>query len=341
MFRKLLRSVAVLVVPLAISVASTSSAQSTLDVVKKRGTLNCGVNGQLRGFSWHGGPIGWTGFDVDLCKAVAAATLGDATRVTYTPLTAQQRFKELADGRVDLLARNSTVMLQRLADGVEAVSVNFYDGQAFVVPNKLAIQNLSQMSGGKVCTVRGTTHGDNATAWFRARRSRIDLVSFDTNDAMLDAFFASRCLAATLDASALASTLVVRNEAAGYSILPQMISREPLGPYVRRGDEQWANIVRWTVQATLAAEDLDLRRDNVQSERRSNDPDVRHLLGVTPGNGKALGLDEDWAFNIILQVGNYGESFERNLGTRSMLKLARGQNALWRDGGLMYPLPMR
>lgn len=341
MFRKILHSLAVLAAPMAISMASSAAAQSTLERVKQRGTLNCGINGQLRGFSWQSEPVGWAGFDVDLCKAVAAATLGDATKVTYTPLTAQQRFKELADGRIDLLVRNSTVTLRRLADGVEAVSVNFYDGQAFVVPNKLAIQNLSQVSGSKVCTVRGTTHEDNATAWFRARRNRIDLVSFDTNDDMLDAFFASRCMAATLDASALASALVVRNKTADYSILPQMISREPLGPYVRRGDEQWANIVRWTFQTMLAAEDLDLRRDNVQSERRSNDPDVRHLLGVTPGNGKALGLDEDWAFNVILQVGNYGESFERNLGARSMLKLARGQNALWRDGGLMYPLPMR
>lgn len=341
MLGKFLRGLVVLAASMPISMALPVAAQSTLDAVKKRDTLNCGINGQLRGFSWRSEPTGWAGFDVDLCKAVAAATLGDATKVTYTPLTAQQRFKELADGKIDLLVRNSTVTLRRLAEGVEAVSVNFYDGQAFVVPNKLAIENLSQVSGAKVCAVRGTTHEENATAWFRARRSRIDLVSFDTTDAMLDAFFASRCMAATLDASALAAALVVRNKQSDYSILPQVISREPLGPYVRRGDEQWANIVRWTFQAMLSAEDLDLRRDNVQNERRSNDPDVRHLLGVTPGNGRALGLDEDWAFNVILQVGNYGESFARNLGTRSMLKLPRGQNALWRDGGLMYPLPMR
>lgn len=320
--------------------ASPASAQSTLETVKQRGKLVCGVNGQLRGFSWNNGGA-WAGLDVDLCRAVAAATLGDARQVEFVPLTAQQRFRELAAGRVDMLARNSTVSLQRLGEGVEAVAINFYDGQGFAVPEKLMIRDVSQLTGAKVCVVRGSTHEANAATWFRARRNHVELVTYDTTDATMDAFVGSRCAAVTADRTALIAELAERGRGSTFIVLPHVISREPLGPYVRRGDGQWAEIVQWTFQAMLKAEVLDLRRDNVQDERRSNDPDVKQLLGVTPGNGRALGLDEDWAYEIVRQVGNYGESFERNLGGRSLVKVERGQNALWRDGGLMYPLPIR
>lgn len=320
--------------------ALPASAQSTLETVKQRGKLVCGVNGQLRGFSWNNGGV-WAGLDVDLCRAVAAATLGDARQVEFVPLTAQQRFRELVAGKVDLLVRNSTVSLQRLSDGVEPVAVNFYDGQAFAVPEKLMIRDVSQLTGARICVVRGSTHEANAATWFRARRNHVELVPYDTTDAMMDAFVASRCAAVTADRTALIAELAERGRGSSFIVLPHVISREPLGPYVRRGDGQWADIVRWSFQAMLKAEVLDLRRDNVQDERRSNDPDVKQLLGITPGNGRALGLEEDWAYEVIRQVGNYGESFERNLGGRSLVKVERGQNALWRDGGLMYPLPIR
>jgi general L-amino acid transport system substrate-binding protein len=320
--------------------ASTAAAEPTLELVKKRGTLVCGVNGDLRGFSSRA-TGSWMGLDVDMCRAVAAAVLGDAGKVDFVPLSAMERFAALQAGKVDMLARNSTVTLQRSAEGAQFAAIDFYDGQAFAVPNKLGIKALSLLGGARICLVRGTTHEVNLATWFGARRVRYEPVVFDTDEAMIGAFFASRCTAMTQDASALASTLAARNKQADYTILPERISREPLGPFVRRGDDQWLDIVRWSFQAMLAAEELDLRRDNVQGERQSHDPEVKRLLGRTPGNGRALGLDEDWAFDIIHQVGNYGESFERNVGSRSMLKLERGANALWTDGGLMYPLPMR
>lgn len=324
---------------LLVATAWPAAAQTTLERVKQRGVMTCGVNGQLRGFSWRDEGR-WAGLDVDLCRAVAAATLGDAGKVDFVPLSARERFSELAAGKIDVLNRNSTVSLQRLADGVEPVAVTFYDEQAFAVPRKLHIRDLSQLGGARICTVRGTTHEANATTWFRTRGTFVELTRFDTTDEMMTAFLGSRCAGATLDRAALISELAARGRSDSYIVLPQAISLEPLGSYVRRGDSQWADIVRWSLQAMLKAEVLDLRSDNVQGARQSYDPDVKQL-GVTPGNGRALGLDEDWAFRIIQQVGNYGEIFERNLGSRSVVKLDRGRNALWRDGGLMYPLPIR
>lgn len=327
---------------LAMTVATLpAAAQSTLEAVKKRGEVNCGINGQLPGFSAKA-IRDWAGLDVDLCRAVAAAVLGDAAKVNFVPLTAQQRFDELQAGRVDILARNSTITLQRdVGTGVDFVTVNFYDGQSFAVSKKIGVTAPSGLASSKICVVKGTTHEANMVNWFRARRYTVQPVPFDTADAMYDAFFASRCAAMTQDATALASALAARNKQADYIVLPQVISREPLGPYVRRGDDQWIDIVRWSFQAMLSAEELGLTRDGVAAERQSPDPEIRQFLGTIPGNGKALGLDEDLAYNIIRQVGNYGESFDRNLGARSPLKLERGQNALSSKGGLMYPLPMR
>ncbi len=318
-----------------------AAAQSTLDAVKKRGQLNCGINGQLPGFSAKASQ-GWAGLDVDMCRAVAAAVLGDGAKVNFVPLTAQQRFDELQAGKVDVLARNSTITLQRdVGTGADFAGVNFYDGQSFAVSKKIGVTAPSGLASSKICVVKGTTHEANMVNWFRARRYTVQPLPFDTADTMYDAFFASRCAAMTQDATALASALAARNKQADYIVLPQLISREPLGPYVRRGDDQWTDVVRWSFQAMLAAEELGLTKDAVAAERQSADPEVRQLLGAIPGNGKALGLEEDWAYNIIRQVGNYGESFDRNLGARSPLKLERGQNALASKGGLMYPLPMR
>lgn len=316
-------------------------AESTLDMVKKRGQLVCGVNGELPGFSAKASQ-GWAGLDVDMCKAVAAAVLGDAAKVTFVPLTAQQRFTDLQAGKVDMLARNSTITLQRDAGtDVDFTAANFYDGQSFAVSKKIGVTAPSGLASAKVCVVKGTTHEANMTNWFRARRYTVQPVQFDTAEAMYEAFFASRCAGMTQDATALAAVLAARNKQADYLVLPQLISREPLAPYVRRNDDAWGDIVRWSFQAMLSAEELGITRDSVAGERQSADPEVRQLLGTTPGNGKALGLEEDWAYNIIRQVGNYGESFDRNLGARSPLKLERGANALASKGGLMYPLPMR
>ena len=317
-------------------------AESTLEVVKKRDQLVCGVNGQLPGFSLLNALKEWQGLDVDLCRAIAAAVLGDAKRVTFVPLTAQQRFRALESGEIDVLVRNSTVTLQREARlKVASAAINYFDGQAFVVPDKLKIKLLVSLSGATVCFTRGTTHEANMLNWFRARKLTVMPLGFDTSEAMYDAFLASRCAAVTQDATALAATLVRRGKTAGYTMLPEVISKEPLGPFVRSGDEAWLDVVRWSHYAMLEAEERGITRASVDEERRSPNAEVRLFLGVTPGNGKALGLDEAWAYDIVKQVGNYGESFERNLGMGSSLKLSRGINALWNKGGLMYPLPLR
>jgi general L-amino acid transport system substrate-binding protein len=323
--------------------AQVAAAESTLDVVKKRGQLICGANGQLPGFSFLNAVKEWEGLDVDLCRAIAAAVLGDATKVKFVPLTAQQRFQALASGEVDVLVRNTTVTLQRDAGlGGQFAAINYFDGQAFVVPAKLNIKELASLRSSTICFNKGTTHEANMLAWFRVRALSVTPVGFDTEDAMYDAFFASRCVGVTGDATALASSLVRRGKAADYFMLPEVISKEPLGPFVRRGDEAWLDVVRWTHYAMLEAEERGINRASVDEIRRSSlDPEVKIFLGVTPGNGKALGLSEAWAYNIVKQVGNYSESFERNLGTRSPLNLARRINALWNQGGQMYPPPLR
>jgi general L-amino acid transport system substrate-binding protein len=320
-----------------------ASAESTLDQVRKRGELVCGVDGSLPGFSLHNAVNEWEGLDVDLCRAVAAAVLGDAKRVKFVPVSANERFAKLAAGDFDVLARNSTVTLQRAAGAkVRFAVVNYIDGQAFVVPKKLKIEQLANLSGSTVCLAKGTTHEFNMVSWFKARRLTVTPAAFDTAEAMYNAFFASRCAAVTADATALAGAIVRSGRAAEYIMLPGVISKEPLGPYVRDGDSQWLDIVRWTHYAMLEAEERGISPKNIDSLKRElGDPYLRVFLGVDPGNGKALGLSEDWAYNVISQVGNYGDIYERNVGMASPLKFSRGVNALWTKGGQMYPLPLR
>ena len=340
------RAITALVISLVVSscvISGTAiAAVPTLDVVKRRGELVCGVNGSLPGFSLLNAVKEWEGLDVDLCRAVAAAVLGKVDRVKFIALTPQQRFQQLASGGIDVLAANSTITLHRSAGlGLEFTTPTYYDGQAFVVPKKLGIASATALAGRDICTLRGTTHEDNLKAWFGERRLKAAPLLFDNQDAMYEAFFQGRCVAVTQDSTALAATVVRSGKAADFMILPDIISREPLGPYVRRGDDAWADVVRWTQYAMLEAEVLGITRDKVSEFLRSNDPRVQRLLGITPGNGKALGLDETWAYNIVAQVGNYGESYERNVGKGSALKFARGINALWNQGGLMYPMPFR
>lgn len=341
-FPRFLASVALAAGLLGLGVAS-AAAQSTLDTVKKRGRLACGVNGALPGFSLRNAVGEWQGLDVDLCRAVAAAVLGVSTKVDFVPLPSDKRFEALRAGAVDMMARNTTVTLRRdAAAGIQFAAVNYYDGQAIVVPKDSTARELADLRNGSVCLTRGSTHELNLQNWFRVRKLSVRPLAFADENAMYDAFLNGECAAVTQDATALISTFARRNRAAGVRMLPEIISREPLGPYVRDGDKAWLDVVRWTHNAMVEAEALELTRSNVDRERReSHDMLVRDLLGRTPGNGRALGLDEAWAFDVIVQVGNYGESFERNLGGRSPLGLKRGANALWRDGGLMYPLPMR
>jgi general L-amino acid transport system substrate-binding protein len=320
-----------------------AAAQQTLEAVKKRGEVVCGVDGQLPGFSLLNAVKEWEGLDVDLCRAIAAAALGDATKVKFVQVTTKERFDRLAAGEFDVLTRNTTGTLQRSAGTkVRFAVVNYYDGQAFVVPKKLKIEQLSGLRSSNICVGKGTTHEFNMEAWFRARQLSVVPVSFDTADAMFEAFFASRCVGVTADATALAASIVRSGKAAEYMMLPEVISKEPLGPYVRGGDSQWLDIVRWTHYAMIEAEERGITPKSIEALRREvKDPNLRLLLGVDPGNGKALGLSEDWAYNIVKQVGNYGEIYEKNVGMGSPLRFTRGVNALWSKGGLMYPLPLR
>lgn len=322
--------------------ASAGFAQSTLDTVKQRGELVCGVNGDLPGFSLLNAVREWEGLDVEFCRAVAAAVLGDAKKVKFVPLNAQQRFAALESGEIDLLARNTTVTLQRTAGPkITFAAINYYDGQGFVVPKRMKIERMTQLRGANVCVQKGTTHEFNMTGWFRLRALTVVPMPFDNQKAMYDAFFAGRCIAVTQDVSALAATIVRSGKAADHMMLPDIISKEPLGPFVRTGDDRWLNVVRWTFNAMIEAEEREITQNNVTGKLEATDAAVKIFLGVTPGNGATLGLDEKWAFNIIHQVGNYSESFERNIGARSALGFARGLNALWTKGGLMYPLPLR
>ncbi len=319
-----------------------TAGQSTLDLVKKRGQVVCGVNGSLPGFSLLNAVKQWEGLDVEFCRAVAAAVLGDASKVNFQPVSAERRFEALAKGEFDVLARNSTGTLARTAGTkVRFVVPTFYDGQAFVVAKKLNIDRATSLRTGTICVLKGTTHFFNMDSWFGVRRLSVVAVPFDTVEDMYSAFFASRCMAVTEDSTALAAMLVRSGKAGDYMMLPDVISKEPLGPYVRTGDDAWFEIVRWTHYAMLEAEEYDIRKDNVDDKRQGHEALVKRLLGVEPGNGKALGLDEAWAYNIIKQVGNYSEVYERNVGAGSPLKFGRGINALWSKGGLMYPLPLR
>ena len=324
--------------------AAPAMAGPTLDAVKAKGFVQCGVNLGLYGFSTPDDKGNWSGLDVDVCRAVAAALFGDAAKVKYTPLSAQQRLPALQSGEVDLLARNTTWTLSRdTANGLNFTVVNYYDGQGFMVPTKLGVKSAKELNGATVCVLPGTTTEQNLADWFRANKLSYKPVVIEKNEELAAAFIAGRCDVYTSDASQLAA--IRANEMpnpADYAILPELISKEPLAPAVRHGDDQWLDVVRWSIFAMIAAEEKGVATANVEQMAASSpDPEIKRLLGVTPGNGKALGLDEGWARAIIKQVGNYGESFERNVGMGSKLRIARGLNALYLQGGLMYAPPLK
>lgn len=314
----------------------------TLDEVKEKGYIQTGVNEALFGFSKADENGVWRGLDVDTARAVAAAVFGDADKVKYTPLTAKTRFTALQSGEIDVLTRNCTQTLTReSALGLNFVHVNYYDGQGFLVPKTLGLKSAMELDGATVCVLPGTTTELNVADYFRANDMQMTPVVIESTPELAKAFFAGRCDCLTSDASQLASTRSVAPNPDDYVILPEIISKEPLAPVVRHGDDQWYDIVNFSVLAMIAAEEMGITSENVDEMLKSKDPKIQRFLGGSPGNGEALGLDEKWAYNIIKQVGNYGEVFERNVGVNTPLGLERGLNALWTEGGLMYAAPLK
>ena len=338
---KATKSIALVLVCLLFAAGGMAMA-GTLDEVRARGVLIAGVNTGVAGFSMPDEKGVWKGLDVDTAKAIAAAIFGDANKVKFVALTSVQRFPAIQSKEVDVLVRNTTMTLTReTVNGLTFAHVNYYDGQAFMVPKKLNLKSAKQLKGATVCVLPGTTTEMNAADYFRKNRMDWKPVIIESNTELNKAFFAGRCDAMTNDASSLAAYRSVAPNPDDYLILPDIISKEPLAPAVRHGDDQWYDIVNWAVNALLEAEELGITSKNVDEMLRSNDPQVLRFLGVTPGLGKGLGLDEKWAYNIVKQVGNYGEIFDRNVGPKTPLKLERGLNELWSKGGLMYPYPFR
>ncbi len=333
----------VIAVALTAAFVGTAHAGKTLDTIKQKGQIVCGVNPSLPGFSAADSQGNWTGLDVDVCKALAAAVLSDATKIKWTPLNASQRFTALQSGEIDVLSRNTTWTLTRDASlGLFFTGVTYYDGQGFMVTKKSKMTSAKQLKGATVCVQSGTTTEKNLSDYSKAAGLNMKPVVFETQEATNKAYFSGRCQAYTTDASGLAS---VRNKEANnpedHVILPELISKEPLGPSVRRGDDEWFSIVKWVVFALIEAEEYGITQANVDQMKSSTDPVVQRILGTSEDTGKLLGLDKDWAYRAIKAVGNYGEIFERNVGPKSALKLPRGANNLWSKGGFMYAPPIR
>jgi general L-amino acid transport system substrate-binding protein len=314
----------------------------TLDEVKARGHVVVGVNGDLFGFGKPDEKGIWKGLDVDTGRAIAAAVFGDSSKIKFIPLTAVTRFTALQSGEIDVLCRNATRTLSReTALGLNFAQVNYYDGQGFMVSKKLGVTSAKQLDGATVCVLPGTTTELNVADYFRANGMQMKPVVIENTAELNKAFFAGRCDCITSDASQLAGHRAVSPNPKDYAILPEIISKEPLAPAVRHGDDQWFDIVNFSVLTLIAAEELGITSKNVDDMLKSEDPKIKRFLGASPGNGKALGLSEKFAYNIIKQVGNYGEVFERNVGKNTPLGIERGLNAQWTEGGLMYAPPFK
>ncbi len=331
-----------LMVAVCLALSASYASASTLDEVKKRGTLNCGVSTGLPGFSVADEKGNWKGLDVDGCRAIAAAVLGDAKKIKYVPLNAKERFTALQSGEIDVLVRGTTWTLTRDTSlGLNFAGVNYYDGQGFMVSKKLGVKSAKELDGATFCIQAGTTTELNLADYCAQNNMKCETIVFDTHDQTKAGFEAGRCDCLTSDQSqlyGLRTHLAKPDEAV---VLPDVISKEPLGPVVRQGDDEWFNVVRWTFFAMVNAEELGITSKNVDEMKKSTNPNVKRLLGTEGSMGKNLGLNEDWAYQIVKQVGNYGESFEKNVGEGSPLKIKRGLNALWNKGGIMYAPPLR
>jgi general L-amino acid transport system substrate-binding protein len=337
-----------LILSLGVSSAFADGHGSTLDVVKERGFLKCGSNTGLAGFGNPNDAGVWEGIDVDVCRAVAAAVFGDASKVEYIPTTSKVRFTVLQSGEVDMLSRNTTWTLQRDVElGLEFVGVNYYDGQGFMVPSALGVSSATELDGASVCIQVGTTTEMNLADYFSANGMSYEAVPVETNSEADAAYIAGRCDVYTTDASGLYASRAGYPDPSAHIVMPEIISKEPLGPAVRHGDSAWADIVRWSLNAMIIGEELGITSANVDEMKSSKNPEVLRLLGVNQvgdtgaGYGQWLNLSDDWAYNIIQQVGNYSESFEKHIGPNTPINIQRGLNALYKDGGILYAPPFR
>lgn len=336
-----MKKLAALVAFAMLVVAQGASAQ-TLKAVKDRGMLNCGANGTLAGFGLPDAQGNWTGLDVDVCRAIAAAVLNDPKKVKFVPLSAKDRFTALQSGEVDVLVRNTTWTSSRDSSlGLSFTGVNYYDGQGFMVRKALKVNSALELNGASVCVQQGTTTELNLSDYFRAHKMQLKTVTFATANEAVKAYDAGRCDSYTTDASGLAAERLRLGNPDDHIILPEIISKEPLGPAVRQGDDQWFTVVKWVLFAMINAEELGINQKNVDEMMKSTSPDVKRFVGTEGNYGEQLGLTKDWAVRIVKAVGNYGEAFERNVGQGSPLKIARGLNRLWNQGGIQYAPPVR
>jgi len=327
----------------AVLLGSAANAATTLDAVKAKGFVQCGVSQGLPGFSNADDAGNWTGLDVEMCRAVAAAIFGDGSKVKFSPLSAKQRFTALSSGEIDILSRNTTWTMTRDTQlGLNFAGVNYYDGQGMMVPTALGVKSATELDGANICTNTGTTTELNITDYFRSNNMSFNLIAFEKADEVVAAYDAGRCDVYTTDRSGLAAQRGKLTKPDSHVVLPEIISKEPLGPVVRQGDDQWFNIVRWTLNALINAEELGITQANAKARLAGTEnPAIKRLLGSEGKFGEELGLSNDWALNAIIAVGNYGESYERNVGPNTPLKLDRGVNALWSDGGILYAAPIR
>lgn len=333
---------ALLAFGLTASVLPAQAQTTTLTSVKNRGNLVCGVSPGLAGFGIPDAKGEWVGIDVDLCRAISAAIFNDPMKVKFTPLSSKDRFTALQSGEVDLLSRTSTWTMSRDTTlGLTFAGVNFYDGQAFLVQKKLGIDSAKKLDGASICLQQGTTTELNVADYFRKNKIKYEPVTFDKGDEAIKAFESGRCDALTDDSSALYALKLKLVKPEDAVVLPELISKEPLGPVVRSSDVQWFNLVKWTLDAMLNAEELGVTQANVDAMLKSDNPEIRRLLGAEGKFGDGIGLSNDWVYRIVKHVGNYGESYERSVGQGSQLKIARGKNALWTEGGLHYAPPIR
>jgi len=327
---------------LAVALHCAGAHAATLGEVKGRGELRCGVNIGLAGFSAPDDKGEWQGLDVDFCRAVASAIFKDPAKVKFVPLSAKERFTALQSGEVDLLSRNTTWSMSRDTEqGLDFVGVTYYDGQGFLVRKSLGITSVADLAGASICVQTGTTNELNLADYFRTHALTYNPVVFEKNEEAIAAYNLGRCDAYTTDSSGLYSQRIKLADPDANMVLPEIISKEPLGPAVRQGDDAWANLVQWTLFAWLNAEEMGIAQANVEQMRSSANPEIRRLLGVEGDFGRGIGLSNDWAYAIVKNIGNYGESFERNVGKGSRLNIARGYNRLWTHGGLHYAPPIR
>ena len=331
-----------IIVAAVLAALTLPAGAGTLDDVRSRGMVICGANGQLPGFGLPDAQGNWTGFDVDYCRAYAAAIFNDPSKVKFVALTAKDRFTALQSGDVDVLARNTTWTSSRETQlGLHATGPNYYDGQGFIVRKSLKVNSALELSDASVCVQQGTTTELNLADYFRANRMKLKSVTFAQLDEALKAYDTGRCDAFTTDVSQLYSVRLKLAKPDDHVVLPEIISKEPLSPFVRQGDDQWFNIVRWVHYAMLNAEELNINKSNVDEQLKSENPEIKRLLGSEQNFGEQFGLTKDWAYRIIKLVGNYAEVFDKNLGVSSPLKITRGLNALWTKGGIQYGPPVR